>query len=184
METGMSKLLQSAVVVLFGVFSALPSSAQQVALKSGFVVQIQKYHVAGNKLYYVGPDGKAVSVPLDQINMELTQQLNAAEKTPLKLPGMSATNETDRDDRAASLGEQAKRLRPEDSKATNQRVFTDDNFSHTATSDALPGASSTKNAETTFQDAEAAISKLGAWKRCSRGYPVSRKVSVGRKAIR
>ncbi len=134
--------------------------AHQVALKNGFVVHFQKYRLAANNLYYLGDDGKEVSVPLSTINMELTQQLTAAEKTPLKLPGMSATKATNGDGQPPSLGELAQRLRSGDAKTTNQRVFTDDNFSHTVSADALPGAPSTKNAETTFHDAEAAISKL------------------------
>lgn len=153
-------LIGAAAVFALITLCSLPLHAHQAALKNGFVIHFQKYRVEGNNLYYVGDDGKEISVPLSTINMELTRQLNTAEKTPLKLPGMSATNATNGDGPPASLGELAQRLRPGDAKTTKQRVFTDDNFSHTAGPDALSGAPSTKNAETTFHVAEAAISKL------------------------
>src|SRR5487761_130493 len=141
----LAKLRRVLVLFALATLCSLPLYAHQVALKNGFVIHFQKYRVADNKLYYVGDSGKEVAVPLSTINMELTQQLNTAEKTPLKLPGMSATQETNGDGQPASLGELAQRLRSKDAKTTNQRVFTNDDFSHTASPDTLPGAPSTKD---------------------------------------
>lgn len=125
----LSKFSQAAFLVLFAALLVAPSWAQQVVLKDGFVVHIHKYHVSADKLYYVGDDGKQTSILLSDINLALTQQLNAEEKTALKLPGMSNTRKTTTaDQKTESLGELAQRLRPKNLKPATQRVFTNENF--------------------------------------------------------
>jgi len=116
----------------------LPLYAHQVALKNGFVIHFQKYRVADNNLYYLGDDRKEVSVPLNTINMELTQQLNTAEKTPLKLPTEATTKAVSDGSQPASLGVLAQRIadvarknQTKDAHITAKRVWTSDDFSST-----------------------------------------------------
>jgi len=134
----LAKLRRVLVLFALATLCSLPLYAYQVALKNGFVIHFQKYRVADNKLYYVGDSGKEVAVPLSTINMELTQQLNTAEKTPLKLPPEATTKAVNGGSQPTSLGalaqsiaDVARKNQTKDAHVTAKRVWTSDDFPST-----------------------------------------------------
>jgi hypothetical protein len=69
-------------------FIAIPLYAHRLVFKDGRTVQFERYLVTERTLIYTGKDGKEVSVPLSDVDMERTAEMNAGEPVPLVLPGM------------------------------------------------------------------------------------------------
>jgi hypothetical protein len=126
--------------ILFGLilvaFMAVPLRAYRLALKDGKTVQFEKYRATETVLFYTGGDGKEIAIPLTDVDLDRTQQLNVQEPVPLDLPGLvpaGGTNGTE-----PSLGELARQQRKNKSGAGAKRVLTDDDVAHS--SPALPTA--------------------------------------------
>jgi hypothetical protein len=75
-------------LLLFLPFLALPALAQKVATKDGTVIQLQKYRVTEQTLFYVNDAGTEVAIRMKDIDLDRTAHLNAHELTPLIFPGM------------------------------------------------------------------------------------------------
>lgn len=118
----------------FGLFlvvlCVIPVSAQRVATKDGKVIQFKNYRVTEEALLYTDDAGKEVSIPLKNIDLDHTQELNAQEISPLILPGMAASPKNA--SVAPSLGEVARKTRSSEKPSTTKHAFTDDDVSHSS----------------------------------------------------
>ena len=68
---------------------APPALAHQIALKSGRVVQFERYRVTETLLFYTDSSGKEVKIALADIDLDRTRDLSAPDNPPLDLPGLS-----------------------------------------------------------------------------------------------
>lgn len=114
-------------VFAIAILIAVPLFAYELALIDGRIVRFQKYRVAGDTLYYVGHDGKEVSLPIASIDLDRTRRLNASERPPLELPGIAAPAPPSNPGREPSLGEVARKLRRKEATGP-KRVYTTDDF--------------------------------------------------------
>jgi hypothetical protein len=109
---------------------AVPLYAHRLALKDGQTIQFEKYRVTERTLFYTSGDGKEIAIPLTNVDLDRTQELNAQEPVPLDLPGlvlpgvMSGTE--------PSLAEIARQQRKNTSRSAAKRVFTDDDVAHSS----------------------------------------------------
>jgi hypothetical protein len=117
--------------ILFGLMLialvAVPLRAYRLALKDGKTVQFEKYRTTETMLFYTGMDGKEIGIPLTDVDLDRTQQLNAQEAVPLDLPGLGATKTT-----SPLMGEIARRQQKNAGGPTAKRVFTDDDVVHSS----------------------------------------------------
>lgn len=104
--------------------------AHQIALKSGRVIQFEKYKVTEELLLYTDEAGKEVRIALADIDLDRTGELSAGDNPPLDLPGIHRPNpkQTDTTNQPA-LGDVARKNRPRDAQTTAKRVWTSDDFS-------------------------------------------------------
>src|SRR6266850_1124607 len=109
---------------------APPLYAYRIALKDGRVVHFEKYRVNEEELFYIGDDGKETAIPLNNIDVDRTRQLNAQEPVPLDLPGMATSSSKQNQNTEPSLGEIARKTKKDEKGATTKRVFTDDDVMH------------------------------------------------------
>lgn len=119
----------------------LPLSAHQLVLKDGRIIKFDKYRVTETTVLYVDADGKEIAVPLRGVDLERTQQLNAQESVPLKLPGMVSPASGVNDE--APLGDTARKAKGKDKTAT-KRVYTNDDFPEAVAEDSGQDALSDK----------------------------------------
>lgn len=103
--------------------------AHQIALKSGRVIQFEKYHVTESLLLYTDSNGNEVKIALSDIDFDRTRELSSSDNPPLDLPGLILPNRTQTNTASQSLGEVANKNRPKDAQATMKRVWTSDDFS-------------------------------------------------------
>ena len=80
------RIFSGLLLILFVL--ALPAFAYRVALKDGRVVKFRKYRVTENTLLFIDEDGKEIAIPLSDVDLDRTRQLNEKEDVPLNLPGL------------------------------------------------------------------------------------------------
>ena len=68
---------------------AATASAHRVALKNGTVIEFDNYRTTERLLLYTDQSGTEVKLPLDDIDYERTQDLNASDSQPVALPGLA-----------------------------------------------------------------------------------------------
>ena len=107
---------------------AIPTGAYQVALKDGQTIQFQKYRATETMLFYVGGDGKELAVPLNDVDLGRTQNLNAKEPVPLDLPGLIPLGGTSGSE--PSLADLARKNRKDLAASGAKRTLTDDDVPH------------------------------------------------------
>jgi hypothetical protein len=117
----------------------------EVALKTGRVIQFEKYRVTENLLLYTDSTGNELKVLLSDIDFDRTRELCATDTPPLDLPGLILPNRPQTQTANQSLGDVAKKMRTTDSKVKAQRVFTDDDVSHGESSAPTISADSPKD---------------------------------------
>jgi hypothetical protein len=139
------RFTQRLFVLLFFPCLTLPVFAQKVATKDGRVIQLQKYRVAEEALFYVNGEGREVAFRMKDIDFDRTSQLNAQESTPLLLPGMPSP--ADKAPTAPSLGDVARRVGSSEQRGPRKHAFTDDDVAHTSDS----GQSTQQNHQLDFQ---------------------------------
>jgi hypothetical protein len=66
-------------------------TAYLIAFKNSEVSQAQQYWVSGNTLYYVTPDHRQRTAPLDSVDRALSQMLNSEQDVAFYLPAGRAT---------------------------------------------------------------------------------------------
>jgi hypothetical protein len=116
-------------VLSLALLLALPAMAHKVVLKTGRVIQFDKYRVQTGVLYYIDGSGREIRIPLGDINMDRTKQLSANDTPPLDLTDLAPPKPVP-PPHQLSLGELAEKVRPPDATLTSQRVFTDDDVEH------------------------------------------------------
>lgn len=129
-ERAIKHILQRTAIVLSVMFSITPVLfAYDVVLKNGLVIHFQKYRVAEDKLFYTIDSGKETSVPLSEINIRATDQLNRTEEPPLNLPGFREDSTTPAANQVgAPLGDIVKHAQPRNRNVETRRVYTNDDF--------------------------------------------------------
>lgn len=105
---------------------APPALAHQIALKSGRVVQFERYRVTETLLFYTDSSGKEVKIALADIDLDRTRDLSVPDNPPLDLPGLSHSNPKGSNAASQSLGDAARSVRKKDASTALKRVFTDD----------------------------------------------------------
>jgi len=84
--------------------TAVPLYAHRLALKNGDTLQFENYQVSESTLFYTSADGKQIAIPLTNVDLDRTQQLNANETVPLDLPGIILPSSHGTDGAQSSLG--------------------------------------------------------------------------------
>jgi hypothetical protein len=136
-EQFMRKLLLPIWPLLLLVAFASTVAAHQVVLKNGSVIQFEKYRVENGHLIYSNADGKDVSISLADVDLERTKQLSVNENPPLQLPGLSSQTAAS-SNAVPSLADIARQVRSKDATPTSQRVFTNDDVSHSSSAASTP----------------------------------------------
>ncbi len=77
-------MLRKGLLVLLALMLApLLVSAYTVVLKNGQRIEAQRPHtIEGNMVKFVGTDGRPYSIPLNSVDLEATERVNAAERRP------------------------------------------------------------------------------------------------------
>jgi hypothetical protein len=146
------KLARFLVATLLAILLVGSVYAYRVALKSGKVIEFQKYRTTENALLYADDQGREVIVPLDTIDLDRTRTLNSAETPALELPGMQTKDLSKTAEQQPSLGDLARKV-TKGSGGSVKRVFTDDDVAHSGPRDAA--AATPQQAAATFDDSEA-----------------------------
>jgi hypothetical protein len=81
------------VFLLLLLLLALPAFAYQVALRDGRIVKFEKYWVTEKTLLFTDERGKEIAIPLAEIDLDRTRQLNKQEGTPLNLPSLAESSQ-------------------------------------------------------------------------------------------
>jgi hypothetical protein len=81
-----ARIFSGLLAVLLSV--ALPLFAYEVVLKDGRIIKFDKYRVTERTLLYTDENGKEIAIPLSEVELDRTQQLNDQESDPLSLPGL------------------------------------------------------------------------------------------------
>ncbi len=119
--------MRRVLILGFAAICLAPSlCAYDVALENGSVIHFQKYRVADNKLIYLSESGEELSVPMSDINLSLTRQMNEKEKPPLELPGLTGNAKTKQS--PEPLGDVARQLGVKPESDAEGHVFTNDDF--------------------------------------------------------
>jgi hypothetical protein len=116
------------IVLSFFPVLASPVFAQKVATKDGTVIQLQKYRLTEEALFYVNDAGREVAIRMHDIELDRTALLNAHEASPLVLPGM--TPAMDKATTQQSLGDIARKTRSGQKNGPKKHAFTDDDVAH------------------------------------------------------
>lgn len=124
----MKDIRRNLVMLFLAALVALPLCAYDLVLNDGRVINFQKYRVEGDKLFYIGNDGKEVSISLTDVDLGRTRQLNVAATPPLELPGLKNPSEPTSANTPTSLAEIARKVR-KSNPTTSKRVFTSEDFS-------------------------------------------------------
>jgi hypothetical protein len=124
--------MQNRSRIVFGMtlvaLMAVPLHAYQLALKDGHTIQFQKYRATETMLFYTGGDGKEVAIPLKDVDLGRTQNLNTKEPVPLDLPGLTPPGGSSGSE--PSLADLARKSRKDVAAAAAKRVLTDDDVPH------------------------------------------------------
>jgi len=106
---------------------AAPLYAYQLALKDGRTIRFEEYRATEKTFFYTGGDGKEIAVPLTDVDLDRTRQLNAQEPVPLRLPGLDVANAAE-----PSLAEMARQQKKNPARSAAKRVFTNDDVAHSS----------------------------------------------------
>jgi len=117
---------------------AIPMRAYQVALNDGQTIQFQKYRATETMLFYTDRDGKEVAVPLKDVDLGRTQNLNTKEPIPLDLPGLIPPGGTSGSE--PSLADLARKNRKNLAASGPKRTLTDDDVPHALPAPAVASA--------------------------------------------
>jgi hypothetical protein len=84
-----------------------PVFAYEIALKDGRVIKFEIYRVTEGSLLYINENGRQITVPLSDLDLDRTQQLNSQEAVPLVLPGAAPPSRRSPQTAAPSLADTA-----------------------------------------------------------------------------
>jgi hypothetical protein len=146
-----NRILSGLILVIL---MAVPLYAYQLALKDGQTIQFEKYRVTEKMVFYTDRDGKEIEIPLIDVDLDRTQELNAQEPVPLDLPGLGVTNRTE-----PSVAEVARQQRKTPGSAA-KRVFTDDDVAHGSPAATTVQTAPSEGAQTNTESAQKIIEKL------------------------
>lgn len=138
------RLLGTLVVLML---LAIPAYAYRVILKTGQVIEFQRYRTTENLLLILGKRGKEIAIPLSSIDLDQTQKLNANESPALDLPGMQVQKTQTDAKLQLSLGEAARKLTKANS-SSSKRVYTDDDVAHSGLAASTPASNLSSNPDT------------------------------------
>jgi len=149
-------------LILFGLtlvaLIAVPLPAHQVALKDGKTIQFEKYHATETTLFYTAGDGKDIAIPLKDVDLDRTRNLNAKEPSPLDLPGLIPPGGTNGSE--PSLVDIARKQRKYLSATSAKHVFTDDDVPHASPAVAHVQVAPPDDPQTNAQPVQKIIDKL------------------------
>lgn len=110
---------------------AVPLYAYRLALKDGQTILFEKCRVTEKTLFYAGADGKEIAIPLQDVDLERTQKLNAGEPVALNLPGLVPSSGS-KDGTDPSVADVARQQRKKTSGSGAEHVFTNDDMVHSS----------------------------------------------------
>ena len=155
------KIVRRCIPLLLLALSAAVS-AHDVVLKDGSTIHFDKYRVADGSLFYTTADGKELKIALNDIDLERTRQVSAADNPPLDLPGLRTQPPVPPPNSDTSLGDIARKLRAQNSTAKTQRTFTDDDVAHSTVSPAGNlSAASPQELQVRIRSLQNRLSELG-----------------------
>ena len=146
----MKSFCKFCLIALFTVLAVCPTTAYQLAMKNGSVVQFEKYRVESGNVICTDAAGKEQPVALADVDIERTNALNAKETPPLDLSGatataagIAATSQPAGTSDGSSLGDAARDLRAQGKAhpASQKRTFTNNDVPSSPSAGSLAGNS-------------------------------------------